>query len=277
MDSPLRSSTRLAGRIDRLGLYLLILLLCVGWFYLLWGKAVPAAAAGFALSLLLQRTIQLGEKRTLAHREMALRRRIGGEMAVDSLLLQSSASATSNAATWLSQVLTLRGFQPKAHGLLAQHESGKIWLSCLQKHASCPAGPDEVLSCVRHARRESADICIICSISPFTAEASQLAEDMTPRTRLLGRDGLISLAGIAAPATDEQLRALGKRRRQKFRRELWQARILDPAKKRRYLLYGLGLMFMYLLTRQVIYVIPALVCLLLFAFCRRKKAAKFSL
>ncbi len=277
MQTPLQSPTRLAGRIDRLGLYSLVLLICCGWFYLLWGKILPALSAGVALSVLVFCTVRLGEKRTLARRETALRRRIGGEMAVDSLLLQSSASAVSNAVAWLTQTISLTNFQKKAHGILAEHEQEHVWVSCLQRHASEAAGCDDVLEAVRQARRENADVCVVCATSDFTQQAVMLAEDLTPRTKLLGRSGLIGMAGVAAPATDEQLRSLGKRRRQKFRKELWQARILDPAKKRRYALYGIGLSLLYLLTRQILYAVPALVCLLLFAFCRGKKKAKFSL
>lgn len=278
MQPPLQSPTRLAGRVDRLGLCVFTLLACFAWFYALWGGAVPALAAGLAMSLIVLRTVRLFEKRTLAKREAALRQRIGGEMAVDSLLLQSQASALSNVVAWLSQVLTLTGFQQKAYGMLADNgEAGRVWVACLQRHAATSAGCDDVLECVRGARKENADLCIVCATSGFTAEAAMLAEDLAPRTRLLGREGLINMAGVAAPATDEQLRALGKRRRQKFRRELWQARVLDPAKKRRYLLYGLGLSALYLMSRQVIYIIPALVCLALFAFCRRKKAVRFTI
>jgi len=278
MQAPLGSPTRLAGRLDRLGLCLLILGLSFAWFYFLWGRAMPALAAGLALSALIARTVHLGEKRTLAGREAALRRRIGGEMAVDSLLLQPPASAASNAAAWLSQVVALADFRPKAHGILARHDTaGLIWIACLQKHGAHPAGCDDLLACVRHARREKADLCVVCSTAPFGQEAINLSEEITPRTRLMGRDELIKLAGIAAPATNEQLRALGRRRRQKFRRELWQARILDFRKKRKYLTYGLGLTALYLFTRQVIYVIPALALLLLFALCHTKKSARFTL
>ncbi len=277
MQPPLQSPTQLAGRIDRLGLYLFTFLCCFGWFYYLMGHALPALAAGIALSVLILRTIQLGEKRTLARREATLRRRIGGEMAVDSLLLQPTASAASNVAAWLSQAIELTDFQPKAHGLLAQHETGLVWIACLQKHASSSAGCDDVLAAVRNARREGADVCIVCATSGFSQDAALMAEDLMPRTRLLGRDGLIGMAGVSAPATDEQLRTLGTRRRQKFRRELITARILNPAKKRRYLLYGLGLSLLYLLTGQVLYAIPGIVCLLLFALCRRKKTAKFTI
>lgn len=277
MQTPLQSPTQLAGRIDRLGLYLLTFLLCFGWFYALFGLVWPALAAGFGLSVLAVRTFQLGEKRTLARREAALRRRIGGEMAVDSLLLQSQENAASNAASWLTQALPLTDFAPRGGGVLARHETGLVYISCVQKHASGTAGCDDVLARVRDARREDADICIVCSTCAFKQDAVMLAEEMTPKTRLLGRDGLIGMAGLSAPATDEQLRTLGKRRRREFRRELITARLLNPDKKRRYALYGLGLSALYLFTRQVIYVIPAVVCLVLFAFCRRKKHAKFSL
>ena len=278
MQAPLTSATRLAGRLDRFGLYLLVFTLCFGWFYALWGHVLPALYAGLALAMLILHTVRLGEKRTLAHRESTLRHRIGGEMAVDSLLLQPSASAASNTAAWLSQAITLTDFEAKAHGILANHASaGRVFITCLQKHASAPAACDDVLSCVRHARRETADLCVVCCTGHFTREAIALAESLIPRTRLLGRDGLISMAGVIAPATDEQLCALGKRRRQKFRRELLTARILEPKKKRKYLFYGLGLSLMYLLLRQAIYAIPALVCLLLFGLCRRKKSAKFTL
>lgn len=277
MQSPLQSPTRLAGRIDRLGLYLFSMLLCFGWFYFLWGRFTPALLAGLALSLLILITIRLGEKRTLDRREEALRRRIGGEMAVDSLLLQSPASAVSNAAAWLSQAITLTDFQPKAHGIIALHETGRVWLACLQLHDSSRAGCDEVLACVRNARREKADICIICSTCAFSQEAIAFAEELAPRTRLLGRDGLIGMAGVSAPATDEQLRTLGKRRRKKFRRELWQARILDPAKMNRYLLYGIGLVLLYIFSHQLVYLIPGMICLLLFSLCRIKPKRKFTL
>ncbi len=277
MQAPLKSPTQLAGRIDRLGLCAITLLLCFGWFYWLFGQVWPAAAAGAALTVLILRTVRLGEKRTLARREAALRQRIGGEMAVDSLLLQSAQSAASNAATWLTQALALTDFEAKPGGVLARHEQGLVFIALVQKHASASAGCDDVLSKVRDARAEGADVAIVCSTSQFTQEAVMLSETLTPKTRLLGRDGLIGMAGINAPASDEQLRDLGKRNRREFRREVITQRLLSPGKKRRYALYGLGLAALYLFTRQVIYAIPAMVCLVLFALCRRKKQQKFTL
>lgn len=277
MQPPLQSPTRLAGRIDRLGLCLLALLLSFAWFFYLFSSLLPAALSAAAMTALILQTVRLGEKRTLDKREMALRRRIGGEMAVDSLLLQTSTSAASNVAAWLTQAISLSGFIPKEDGILAQYEKESVFIACIQQHASTPAGCDATLSCIRNARRENADICVICSTSDFSQEAILLVEDVSPKTRLLGRSGLIHMAGVTVPATDEQLRTLGKRHRRKFKRSIFQARILDPAKKRRYLFYGAGLSLMYLLTRQTIHLIPALVCLLLVALCRRKPKQKFTI
>lgn len=277
MQPPLQSPTRLAGRIDRLGLCLFLLIICFAWFEYLWHHVLAASLSSVAMTILILSTISLGEKRTLNKREVTLRQRIGGEMAVDSLLLQTPTSAASNTAAWLMQALTLTDFEQREDGILARYEQESVWIACIQRHASGPADCDDVLSCIRNARRENADICVVCATSNFSSSAMLLVEDITPRTRLLGRSGLIQMAGIAAPATDEQLRALGKRRRQKFRRELLQARILDPAKKQRYLLYGIGLSLLYVFMRQLVYMIPAIVCLCLFALCRRKPKHKFSI
>lgn len=238
---------------------------------------LAASISSVSMTILILCTIRLGEKRTLNRREVTLRQRIGGEMAVDSLLLQAPTSAASNAAAWLMQALTLTDFEQHEDGILARYEQESVWIACVQRHASTPADCNDVLACIRNARRENADICIICATSDFTQSALLMVEEVTPRTRLLGRSGLIHMAGIAAPATDEQLRALGKRRRQKFRRELFQARILDPAKKRRYLLYGIGLSLLYIFMRQLVYIIPAIVCLCLFALCKRKPKQKFTI
>ena len=277
MQNPFELKARLAGRIDRLGLYLLIILASIGWFYVLYGRIVPSLFAGLSLSVLIACAIRLGERKTLRRREAALRQRIGGEMAIESLLLQSKKSATNNIISWITQTLLLENFVHKANGVLADHESGRVFISCLQKHPSSQATVDDVLAAVRHARRETVDTCIVCATCDFSGQAIQHANELSPRTRLLGRSGLISMAGTAAPATDEQLRTLGKRRRQKFRRELWQKRLLDPGKKQRYLLYGIGLSLMYLLTKQLIYIIPAMICLGLFALCRRKPSGRFTL
>ncbi|HML46430.1 MAG TPA: hypothetical protein PKE04_06745 [Clostridia bacterium] len=275
---PLERPTRLSGRLDRIGLRLLILILCVAWFYLLWGRLLQATLAGLALACLWYLTIRLGERRSLATREQSLRRKIGGQLAVDSLILQSAQSAASNAATWLSSCLPMQDFQQVDQGVLTNSEGKSVFIACLQKHPGARASPDDVLHAVRDARGHSADICIVCATCPFSTEAVLLAEDQQPKTRLLGRDKLIQIAGAVTPATNEQLHELGKKQNKaRFNAALWKARLIQPGKAKRYGAYGLGMMAMLAVTRQWVYTIPAVACLLLFYLSRRERSRPIEL
>jgi hypothetical protein len=275
---PLDRRTPASTWIDRVGLRLLILLLSVGWFYLLWAKLWPALLAGGALAALWMLALRLGERRTLASRETSLRRRIGGQIAVDSLVMQSAASAAANTATWLSGLLPLTDFERTADGVLARSDDRQVYIHCIRKHPTSKAGRDDILSCVRAARELSVDVCVVCATCPFAPEAVILAEDMSIRTRLLGREGLIRIAGVAAPATNEQLQELGRRQRdRRFDPNLWKERLLQSGKGKRYGLYGLGMLAMLTVTRHWAYAVPAAVCLLLFYLSRRRKTTAFEL
>ncbi|GHU66343.1 hypothetical protein FACS1894184_04090 [Clostridia bacterium] len=275
---PLDRPTPLSGRIDRIGLRALIIALSVGWFYLLWARPWPAVAAGAALAALWMMAIRLGEKRTLAARETSLRRRIGGQLAVDSLMLQTEVSAAANAASWLSELVPMSDFEQTGDGVIALSEGRRVYVQCIRKHSSSRAGRDDVLAAVRTAREHSIDVCVVCATCPFASEAVLLAEEMVPRTRLLGREGLIRIAGVAAPATNEQLQELGRRQRdRRFDPELWKARLLQPGKGKRYGVYGLGMLVMLIVTRHWAYIVPSAVCLLLFYLSRRQKVSAFEL
>jgi hypothetical protein len=268
----------MSGWIDRVGLRLLILALSIGWFYLLWARAWPALAAGIGLAGLWMLAIRLGERRTLAAREKSLRRRIGGQLAVDSLALQSAASAAANAATWLSELLPLSDFEQAEDGVIARSEERRVYIRCILKHASSRAGRDDVLAAVRAARQYTIDVCVVCATCPFAAEAVLYAEDIQPRTRLLGREGLMRIAGVAAPATDEQLQELGRRQRnRRFDPALWKARLLQPGKRKRYGIYGMGMLAMLIVTRHWAYIVPSAVCIGLFYLSGRQKVKAFEL
>lgn len=275
---PLERPTRLAGRLDRIGLRLFILILCVAWFYLLWGRLIPAVLAGLALACLWYLAIRLGERRSLVTREQSLRRKIGGQLAVDSLILQSPQSAASNVATWLSSCLPLHAFQQTEQGVLTSSEDKSVFIACLQKHSGARANPDDVLRAVRDARGLGADVCIVCATCPFSSDAVLLAEDLQPKTRLLGRDGLIGIAGTVAPATNEQLHELGKKQNKaRFNAALWKARLIQPGKAKRYGAYGLGMLVMLAVTQQWVYTLPAAACLLLFYLSRRQPSRPIEL
>ena len=82
------------------------------------------------------------------------------------------------------------------------------------------------------------------------------------------REELLALAGQAWPATDEQLVALGKRKKKGFPLAALLERMLRREKARRYVLYGTGLVVMGLTIGGRWYLIPGAVCLLLGVLCR---------
>jgi len=275
---PLERPTPLAGKLDYIGLRLLIFALCFTWFYLLWSRLLPALASGGALALLWCLLIHLGQKRTLAAREISLRRKVGGQLAVDSLVLQNAQSAAANVTTWLSNHLPLEMFEQVADGVLARSDEKRVYVTCLRKHPSSHAERDDVLHAVRAARTYSAEVCVVCATCAFDSDAVLLAEDLQPRTRLLGREGLMRMAGVVTPVTNEQLQELGKlQRTHRFDSAQWKARLIQPGKAKRYGAYGLGMLVMLVLTRQWAYLIPSIACLLLFFFSRRRKEKPFEL
>jgi len=239
---------------------------------MLWGKPIQAAAAGVALGLLWNQVIVYGEKRTLSTREQSLRRKIGGQLAVDSLSFQSAVSAASNAATWISHAVPLNDFEQTKDGVLADSEGKRVYIECLRKHPSSKASRDDVLSAVRNGKAHAADVVVLCSTCSFAPDAIAYSDELTPRTHLLGRNGLIRLAGVSAPATNEQLHELGARTRVKrFDVAAWKSRILQPGKAKRYCAYGLGMLLLLIITRQWVFLIPSIACIALFIFSRRHK------
>ena len=93
----------LRAAIDRLGLRLLVLTLSIAWFGHLWGIGMPALLAGAALSIMLCIALSGGYRRHAQKREEALRRRIGGELALESLMLASPREAHFRCALMLAE------------------------------------------------------------------------------------------------------------------------------------------------------------------------------
>jgi len=276
--NPLEHPTRLSGKIDRIGLAVMVFGLCFCFFYLFWGSPLPSAAAGGALAMLWLRVIHLARRRKVHIRETVLRRRVGGQAAVDALLLATQQEASDSALRWLAGA----GQPPitgaaRANGACVALRGGeRLYLLCLRKHPASKAGREDVLEALRGAKAADAAVCVLCSTSPFSSEAAQMAEAYQPpqtaRVRLVGRDALIQLAGQACPATDEQMDAMGRRkRRAHFDAKRWRAQLVQPAKAKRYAAYGLGMLAMLLIFRQWIYCIPATVCLALFCLSLREK------
>lgn len=250
---------------DSLGFHILTAAGCLGWFTLLWGVTLPSLLAGGALwglVLLIRRKTRDGR---LKRKEKNLRRRIGGEMALEEALLLPARQAHDEIAVLLGRYCPLTLLRAGESGALCILRQEKVLLRLCPLPAAARAGAEEVLSLQRAVREAGAArgiLCVPCGLSPA---ASAQAKGPVP-VSFLYRDTLIRLLGEAYPVTDRQLVELGRRRRQSP--GAWLPVILHPGRAPRYLGYGALLMGMRLLTGQVFYAFPGLLCWGLAAACR---------
>ena len=264
--------SRLGEAMDTLGFRILALALSMGWFILLWGLRLPALLAGAALFIL----VLLIEKKTrdgrLLRREKRLRARIGGELALERLLLALPDRAHFETAMLLSLRQPLTLLRAGDEGMLCSIRGETLLLSFAQVPLSAKIGAGEVLALQRAAKSQQAARAVLCAPCPIAPEAREQARGEIP-VSFLSRDTLIDLFGQVNPATDAQLVALG-RRRSPIPARRWLRLILDRRRAPRYALYGGLLLGMYLLTHLFYYALPGLVCLGLAAACRCVKQEK---
>lgn len=261
--------SRFRSLMDDLGFRCLTAALCTGWFILLWGATAPALLSGAALTelvFLLRRKTRDGR---LKRKEEKLRRRIGGEMALEQLLMQEPRRAHFETAVLLSQRCPLTLLQSGSDGVLCRLRQEKVLVSFCPLPAFDAVGPREVMALQRAARERGAVRGILCVPCRITPEAQQQAGGEIP-VSFLSRETLLSLFGSASPATDEQLVALGKRRRRRPPVQ-WLSMIFHPRRAARYAGYGGLLIGMYLLTGLLYYAVPGLICLALAAACQCAK------
>ena len=258
--------SRLSGVLDEIGFHILSLLACFLWFFVQWGVRLPAVSAGaamYGLTLLLRKKIRDGR---VARREEALRRAIGGEMALDRLRMTECAKAHFETAVLLSLRYPLTLLKTGEEGTLCSLKGKKLLLFFLQAPEKSRAGAENVLSLQRSARLCGADYALLCAPCGIAREAREQAQ-MEPPVSFLSRDTLISLFGSASPAEDAQLLALKRLRKKRLSRHL-EPSFLNPRRAGRYAFYGALLLTMYLFTHLPYYAVPGMICVFLAAFCR---------
>lgn len=263
-----RQKTALAACSDHLLRWLLAAGLGVGWFVFLWGLSLPALAAGLALGGLIWLLARMLGKKRMDRREASLRRRIGGELALDRLLLLPPRHAAFQAALWLAPKAPVEMQRTVEWGVVGSLQGRRALIRLIAQHPSMEVTVQQVIDVVKEMRAHQTEKCFLCLTASPSREAAAYAEETGPDLRVVRREELISLAGACSPATDEDLRSL--RARGKKRRSLreWLAVILHPGRAKRYFWYGAGLSALALLTGQGFYPLPAILCLLLFAGCK---------
>lgn len=243
---------------------------CAGmaWFIYLWGLTLPALTAGTALGGLLWLCARQFGKRSTQKREKQMRRVIGGELAVDALLLESARKAAFQTALWIAPLYPVVMHKSVAWGVTGTLQERNVLIRLIAQHPSQTVTAQQVIQCLREMKEHEMDQLLLCSTAPVSKDAVLYAASCDPPVVLITREKLIDLAGICHPATDEDLRKLGRQKKTRRSAQEWLAVILDGSRARRYLTYGLGLGILAVLTGLPGYPVPACMCLMLYAACK---------
>ena len=263
-----KPKTPLASVGDRLLRALLTAGLGVGWFVWLWGLSLPALTAGVAMGGLMWLCARSFGKKSVEKREKQMRRIIGGELALRRLLLMGPRHAAFQAALWIAPVCPVCMRQAVEWGVLGTLDGQETYVRLIARHESQPVGVDLFLDAAREAAAHRARRVVVCLTAPAPREALTWAAEAEPPIRVVDRETLIELAGLQNPATDDDLRALGRRKRARRPLRDWLRMATDDSRASRYFWYGMGLSGLALLTGQPYHSLPALACLGLFGACK---------
>ena len=265
---------RLGSWLDGAALRLLIMLVGIGWFVYLWGTGLPALLAGLALGMLGQMLLTRWRQSTLNRREEALRRRLGAELMLEDMLLSPARQAHFQAALLLGEKYPLEMLRVTDEGMLCRSGEETLLITCLRMPSESELSAGDLAACQRACREQDAARGVICPLGKVNAKILARAEMGRIPLRIIRREELLSLAGQCSPATDEQLVALGQRRRRPDNASSAMQVILRREKAGRYMLYGVTLMTLYIITGVRFYPVPGALCMTLAALCRCTRAQR---
>ena len=267
---------RLSEALDALGMGALLYLLAAGWFIWLWGLNLPSLLAGAALGTLFWLARSQWRRRTVHRRERALRSRLGGEMLLETMLLSEAKEAHFHAAVLLAEKWPIRMLSVKEEGVLCRQGEETLLIQCIRMPADGELSAGDLLSAQRAVKRLQADKAVLCVLGKVSPKIAARAEEASVPLRIIRRDTLLTLAGQYAPATDEQLIELGKRRKPAEHGHMLRL-IFRPDKARRYHLYGMGMLIIYVLTGSRLYAVPGMACLTMAVMCRIRPQSRETL
>lgn len=255
--------SRLGSMMDDLGLRSVIALGAMVWFCVLWGIGMPALLAGGALGTLGQMALTRYRLYSVGRREMQLRERLGGEMLLEDMVLSSARQAHMRAAMLLAMKYPLTILSVEEDGALCRSGGELLMVHCVRRSEGDEATAEDALRVQRACRRHLAERGVLCLPCREGQRLMAAVDKSAVPLRIIPRATLLTLAGRASPATDEQLVALGKRRdRPTPGRQLW-ATALHRDRAGRYMFYAMALLTIYILTGIRWYPLPGLLLALL--------------
>ena len=258
---------RLSEQADEWGMHVLLLGGSLLLFIYLWGIRLPAFTAGIALYVFLITLRRTGREKRLRQKESRLRRQLGGELALERLLVQSPERTHFEAALLLSARHHFQLTRITEDGVLCQKGHQTLLIHYLQMHRDDTLTGERVAFFQRLCARHTAHavwLCVPGKISPQAAQQSELQ----PPVRLIAREWLIPLFGSAAPATDSQLVMLSRRRKAPMHRRAWLEELLCTDNISRFARFAALMAALLFLTRQQIYGYSAVMMMVLCTLCR---------
>lgn len=208
-----------------------------------------------------------------ARREAAMRRRLGGEMALEELMLAPPRQAHFRTGMMLAVRYPFDMVRLRDSGLFCRDAQGSLLICCLCAAPQGSVSASALLPCLRAAKEMKARRLVICATSSFGKDAILFTETCSLPIRLIDRELLLPLAGSLCPADDEQLAGLARRKRSMPARMLART-ALAPDKAKRYMISGLSLVIIPIVTGLRFYVLPGLMSMLLAALCRIGRKAE---
>lgn len=261
---------RLSEMMDTLGMAVLLWLLGMLVFVWLWGLDGASLLAGSAMGVLLWMGRGQWRQRTVSKREKALRSRIGGELLLEKMLLSEAKEAHFYAAVLLAEKWPITMQSVKEEGAICHQGEERLLVQCVRMPSEGELSHGDLLIAQRAVKRTGTDRAVLCPLGKVSTKVMARAEAAAIPLRIIPRETLLGLAGQYAPATDEQLVALGKRRHPLVQGSIMQL-VFRPDKAKRYYLYGLGMLLVYVLIGARLYAVSGMVCLMMAVLCRRSK------
>lgn len=268
--------TTLATILDHVFRVLAAWLAGTAWFISLWGLQLTAFTAGVALGAMVWICVRQFAKHTTQKREQHMRQLIGGELALDRLLLEDSQKAVLHAALWIASRYPIKIEKRSNTYLYGTLEGCPTIVQMIIQHKSMPIHTQQIVECAREFRKQSAELCLLCTTAPVGREAADYAAGLNPPIQIISRDELIRLAGYHSPATDEDLQKLARQKRTRRSLKEWLAVIMDSSRAKRYFWYGTGMGLLALITGSGFYPVPAVLCLGLYGACKINQWRLFS-
>ena len=257
MENYLRKG-KVGSTLDDLGLRTVIALAAFVWFAWLWGVGMPAVLAGTALGMLGQMALTRYRRHSVSRQEDALRRRLGGEMLLEELVLSPGRQAHLRAAMLLGQRYALTLEQVHEDGVLCRYQGKLLLVSCLRRAPGSEASAEDALHYQRACRRMLAERSVLCLTCGCSKGLQVFAERAAVPLRIISRETMLALAGQASPATDEQLVELGRRKKRPGSIDALRKTVLRREKAGRYMFYGTVMLMIYILTGAGWYPLPGM-------------------